>query len=427
MPPSRRREPRTRLAQLVKQRRWSVEEFCARFTEAGRGEGTVSLSRRQATRWLSGDVDEPRPAQQRVLEHLFGEPLEALLGSPVTSADPVAPPPSDEERLMTAARDTTAHVMSTAAALDPIALEQLHAEARRLAHAYFHTAPAALARELLTFRQTVRDQLERTRKPGQQAELYLILGQVSGLLSASAAAVGQFDVAEEYARGAYGYGSLVDSPSLCAWARAWQVASTFWSGRAHLAAELSAAAVRSAPPGTARARLWAVNARALALLGARGEVEQALGRAADELDRAGSDPLLDGVGGELCFGRSRTALCAGTAYVALRDAHRAEEATMLALRLFAERERWRPGELGATVDLAAARTLRGDLAGAEEALAPVFTLELDHRTEALRLRLVHLTRVLGTARYRQSLEARRITEQATEFVRPAGQWLAITG
>ncbi len=80
-----------------------------------------------------------------------------------------------------------------------------------------------------------------------------------------------------------------------------------------------------------------------------------------------------------------------------------------------ERLRWAAGELGARVDLAAARTLRCDLAGAENALELVFALEPERRTEAVARRLTNLGRVLGATRYRNALEASRISEAIEDF------------
>lgn len=61
--------------------------------------------------------------------------------------------------------------------------------------------------------------------------------------------------------------------------------------------------------------------------------------------------------------------------VALGDGERAEREALGALEMFGqlpEDERWAAGELGARVDLSTARTLHGVLAGAEDALTPVF-------------------------------------------------------
>jgi hypothetical protein len=67
------------------------------------------------------------------------------------------------------------------------------------------------------------------------------------------------------------------------------------------------------------------------------------------------------------------------------------------------------------VDLAAARTLRGDLAGAEDALVPVFALDVERRTEALARRLTSLGCVLSTTRYRDAVAARRIGDAIEDF------------
>lgn len=80
-----------------------------------------------------------------------------------------------------------------------------------------------------------------------------------------------------------------------------------------------------------------------------------------------------------------------------------------------KRARWAAGELGARVDLAAARTLRGDLAGAENALEEVFKLEPEGRTETVARRLTNLGDVLGASRYRNAVEASRISEAIDDF------------
>ncbi|MGB8202567.1 MAG: hypothetical protein WCF33_23265, partial [Pseudonocardiaceae bacterium] len=159
-------------------------------------------------------------------------------------------------------------------------------------------------------------------------------------------------------------------------------------------------------------------ARSLALIGARQEVRAALGAAADELQRAGNDPLLDEIGGEFGCDHSRLALAAGASFVALGDGDQAETEDTAALALFGEvpeQSRWVAGELGVRADLAAARALRGDLAGAEDALVPVFALDVDRRTEALTQRLTSLGRMLGSARYRDAAEAGRIGDAIEDF------------
>ena len=170
--------------------------------------------------------------------------------------------------------------------------------------------------------------------------------------------------------------------------------------------------------GTARGRLHAVRARALALIGARDEVGAELAAGIDQLDLARRDEFLDGIGGELAFDRSRHALFASSAYVALADGERAETAATDALEIFAgldEHQRGGSDAVSAAVDLGTARTLRGDLAGAEAALDGVFALPTAERTEGVSQRLLGLGRILGLSRYRGAVEATRLGESIESF------------
>jgi hypothetical protein len=414
--------PRTRLEQRVQAAHLSVREFVATFHEVSTDAGQPThVSERQAKRWLAGTADLPRSASCRVLERWWREPVGVLFGPPLAEVEPVSAM-TQEELIMSAGRESVEHAIQAASALDPSALEQLHAEAQRAARAYFVTPPVQMLADLVRLRDTVYVQLSRTHKPRQQAELYLIAGQVCGLLSSVSWDLGHPDVADEQARAAHTYGSVIDHLSLQAWARALQVTVTFWSGRPRRAEAIAAAALETAPHGTARARLHAVHARALAMIGARQEVAAALALADDELDRSGDDAFLDEIGGDLGFDRSRRALCAGASFVALGDGERAEAEATAALDLFAQvpvSARWQSGQLGARVDLGSARVIRGDLAGAEAALAPVFDVAPERRTEALNQRLTQLGRVLGQSRYRGAIEANRLRGDIEDFTAQA--------
>jgi hypothetical protein len=410
--------PRTRLEQRAQAAHLSVREFVDRFHTAAIecGEGKAHISERQTKRWLAGEADLPRPVCRRVLEHWWVEPVSRLLGPPDSGRMAVIM--SEEELIVNVGRESMHHAIKAASALDPSALEQLHDAAHRAARAYYVTPPLAMLTDLVRLRDTVYEQLDRTHKPRQQAELYLLAGLGCGLLSSVSFDLGHTEVAQEQARAAHTYGSVIDHPSLCAWARAQQVTVMYFTARPRRAASLAATALETAPAGTARARLHSLQARSLALIGARQEVRAALGAATDELQRAGDDPFLDEIGGELGFDHSRHALCAGASFVALGDGEQAETEATAALALFGEvpeQSRWVAGELGARADLAAARTLRGDLAGAEEALVPVFALDVERRTEALTRRLTSLGRVLGTTRYRDAVEASRIGDAIEDF------------
>ena len=413
--------PRTRLEQLVRGAHLSLSDFVTRYSvvAAELGEKTA-VSEAQAKRWLSGMSRHPLPVARRVLERWWKEPIDRLLSPPESTAGAAVAVigMTEEELIVNAGRDSVAHSIQAASALDPSALEQLHAEAQKAAHAYYVTPPMTMLVDLLRLRGVVYAQLDRVQKPRQKAELYLIAGQVCGLLSSVSWDLGHPEVADEHARAAHTYGAVIDHPSLQAWARALQVTGTFWSGRPRRAVSIATAALEVAPEGTARARLLAVNARSLALLGARDEVASALAGAEFELDKAGNDSFLDEIGGELGFNRARLALCAGAAFVSLGDGERAEIEALAALELFGlvpPQLKWAAGELGARIDLAAARILRNDLAGAEDALRQVFDLESQRRTEALTRRLTDIGVVLRTSQFRRAVEATRIGEAIENF------------
>ncbi|MFQ6229800.1 hypothetical protein [Nocardia sp. NPDC002869] len=409
------KEPRTRLEQLAMEHGLGTGDFQREFASRAESLGVeVEVSRSAAKRWFQGSAGQPRTGARRVLETWFGEPIAVLFGPPHNETHGRSV--TEQELAVSAAHESVSHAIEAASALDPSALEHLQAAADKAATAYYITPPLEMLTDLVGLRDTIYDQLDRTHKPLQQAAL--LAGQVCGLLSSVSWDLGLVEPAEEQARAAYTYGCVIDHPSLQAWARALQVTLAFWSGFPRRANRIAAAALDTAPAGTARARLHSVNARALAMLGARGEVRGELESAAAELDRAGGDEFLDEVGGELAFDRPRRALCAGAAYVALGDGEQAEQEASQAVDLFATippAQRWGAGALGAHVDLGAARALRDDLAGAQEALRPVFELPPARRTEEIALRLHALARTLGTSRYRGATEALQLGAAIEDF------------
>lgn len=179
-------EPRTRLEQLVRGATMTVADFMDGYAAAAAEIGeTATVSEPQARRWLRGCSSSPLPIARRVLQHWWKESAEQLLGPPDHGTASVVPivELSEEEMIVKAGRDSVEHAVQAASALDPSALEQLHAEARRAANAYYVTPSFEMFTDLMRLRNVVYTQLDRIEKPRQKAELYLIAGQVSGLLS----------------------------------------------------------------------------------------------------------------------------------------------------------------------------------------------------------------------------------------------------
>lgn len=105
-----------------------------------------------------------------------------------------------------------------------------------------------------------------------------------------------------------------------------------WIDRPRRGAALATAALETAPAGTARAQLYDAQARSLALIGARQEVRTAY----EEAQRAGDDPFLDDIGGELGFNPARLAMSADAAFVGLGENESAKAQSTTALRLFSD-------------------------------------------------------------------------------------------
>lgn len=82
----------TRFGQLVRDRGWTYERFCAQFGRAARelagrcgdrGLATLTISRATFDRWVAGDIkNAPRSPAAQVLEHLLGEPVTLLFSRP---------------------------------------------------------------------------------------------------------------------------------------------------------------------------------------------------------------------------------------------------------------------------------------------------------------------------------------------------------
>lgn len=410
--------PQTRLGQKLQAARLTQRAVLRRFPEEAMrlGVADAGISDRALRRWLGGGASIPRPGTCRVLEGWFGEPVERLLGPPDDVAAPVV---EGGDAVAEAGKRSVEHAIHAAGAVDPSVVEHLQAAAERAAHAYLSTPPLEMLTELVRLRDTVYTQLDRTSKPRQQAELYLLAGLCCGLLSSVSFDLGHPDVATDQARAAHTYGSVLDHPSLCAWARGMQATVAIWSGQPRRAIAAADAGLLVAPVGTARVRLRSVRARALSLIGARDEVSADLAAAVDQLELAGGDEFLDGIGGELVFDRARHALCV--------PARRTSASTTGGVpsrpprtrsRLSPELpsgQRWESGAVAATVDLGTARILSGDLAGCEAAINDVFTLPAAQRTEGVSQRLLALGRLVGAPRFRGAIEAGRLGENIEAF------------
>jgi hypothetical protein len=392
----------------------------------------------------------PRPTACRVAEHLFGRPAEELFAIvPSTAAHlahaavpwsdnrtlaqlhPTEPPGSrvpgpaavvdlEYDPIMSSAHDASDHAAEAGRAIEETTLVQLHAEVTRLAHAYASTPPLVMFAYLRRARDLAYRMLERTRRPAQLADLYLIAGQLSGLMAGVSFDAGHPDAAGEQARAALTYGQIIDHPTLRGYARATLAMIALWSGRPSDGVTHATAGLQDVATGDTAVRLHCLAGRSWALAGSAEQATTQV-RAAEEArqHRTEADPFADGIGGEFAFGPARHALCLGATHLALSDPTAAARHTQAALDLYESgpaEQRAIGGVHGARVELATARAMAIDLDAVLDAVTPTLDLVPEQRTHRLATRLHGLRRQLAANRYQGSPQAAELTDAIETFL-----------
>lgn len=447
-----------RLVTLRLAQGWTQEELAAgvecELRRLGIAGGAPGI--RLVASWEDGTTTFPREHYRRALRNLLGVNTDAELGFarrpsatrgviPLPTnglqlvpeiAEPtsyVAEPMQDgiwtrptetsrDERtlVVSAAHESREHAgLAGASSLDTATVENLHEEVQRLARSFVYAAPVPLFAQMVRTRNLTYRLLDRTRKPQQTAELYLVAGQLCGLMSSASFDLGYLDAAGEQSRAAFSYGEIIGHGELRAWARGMQAIAALWSGRPQEAIELVRSGQTYASAGTAAVRLFAIEARAWSMLAHEEEVSASVRAAKDaRAQAAGTDELHDRVGGEFGFDAARQARCHGSAFLQLEDADQAVEETSHAVQLYAEQpaeRRWVVLEAEAHADLAAAYLLQETLDGARDALLPVFSLAPEQRIVGVTQRLDRVRGLLTHRPYRGSAEALALGEQIEAF------------
>lgn len=317
-----------------------------------------------------------------------------------------------------AAGDAADHAAQSDTGVGEHTVDRLQAEVVRQARDYtLRPLPDVFADARQT-RDLAATLIDRSRRPGQLADLYAVAGQSCGLLANAAFDMGYWDAADRFASSALTYGELAGHDSLRAWVLGRQAHLANWQGRPDDALNRIGDALVFAPPGSVTMRLRAIEARARAMLGDREGVERALRNADEAQQSEHRDELFDNIGGEFAYRAAHKEFSATSAYATLHDGPAAERHAQRGLELFESlpvTERAYYAEYGARVDLAAARVLRGDLSGARDALVPVFALAPAQRVSGVLGRLDQVRRLLAADIFRDSREARQLTTDITDF------------
>lgn len=443
------REP-TLLRVLLTGRHWQkFETFEVQFRRAARdlseqesepGLAKASVSSRQFERWYAGQVRTlPLPDACRVLEHMFGQPVQALLGPASTAVpaprtgepaaatlgqDPAGRDDPERTIAMAARRAIRFSASADASNVGTESLDQYLAEAGRLAVAYPQQPLAVILADIAALQDQTMTLLEGRQRPGEARGLYLIAGLASGMLAKASHDMRDPHTAMTHARTALLCARNAEHPALTGWVRGLQSLISYWAARPREALEYALAGEQvTGISGTISVWLPALEARAWSALGSAADAARAIEKAARARDEATSDDL-DQLGGMCHFARARQLYYAADAGAMLpaqyagspegqqltaRTAVYASDA-ISAYEHGSDADRSFGDEAGSRADLAIARIRTGDLDGASDALAPVLDMPAPLRIHGVLSTVIRVHQALTPAA-RDAAIARDLQEQ----------------
>lgn len=301
-------------------------------------------------------------------------------------------------------------------------IDYLRGEVIRLARSFGNVAPLPFLLECRQSRDLAGQLAERTKRPSQNADLYLITGQLCALMAEASFDLAVWPAVIEQAQAAALYAEMVGSPSLQAWALGMQAITAYWRGQAGGAVRLAEMGVALAPSGSPRARLLSISARAWAHADDADRTRAALTLADRDRDRTGDaqrDDLQDVIGGQFAWGPARQAMSAASALLTIGDVAGAALRSRAAIRLQLQDQAGQRVGVLARADLAYAELAGDDADAAEAALAPIWELEPAQRRLGLVERLGHISDVLTRPRFTGSTQMATLAERILAFTTEA--------
>ena len=299
-------------------------------------------------------------------------------------------------------------------------LEQLHADVARLSAESMTGEPFPLFREMRRVRARIYRLLDGNLRPGDQADLYFLLGCLSDLMAVAASGLGYPQAAEELIRSGWAYATAIDHRPLMAHLRLQLASIFFWENRPRQARELAEDGLRYLQDGPNAAHLHVKYARAAARLGDAEGARQAIADAQDAREREHSDVVL-ALGGEFGLSLATQSYFAGSALAEIEGAESdAGEHLERAVALYDAgpgpgEQHWFGGRALAGVDLAARRLRAGALDAAAAALELPLSLPSAQRINAVTTRLDVVRAELAAPIFQRSPQARELDERIEEF------------
>lgn len=301
-----------------------------------------------------------------------------------------------------------------------LTLEQLHAQLRRISHAYLKVPTEPLFVRTRELRDRAFTLLTGQHRPRLARELYAAAGWSLTVLAWMSVDLGRPDAAEDHARAAWLCAERAEHDGLRAWVRATQHTTAFWQDDFAQAAGYAADGLQYASGGSAALLLTSAYAVDLAHCGQDEPAWEALRQAWVVAESA--EPTEDQLAGPLSCSVDRAGgfwsdaqLTLGAADAALVHADRA----VAAFETVPPQQRNWGSERMVRLQQVRAHLALGQLDGAETTIAPVLETAPEHRMRPLLMRMNDVYTEAATSRYLSDPIAVRIRSEVLAFQQAA--------
>ncbi|MFC1416524.1 helix-turn-helix domain-containing protein [Streptacidiphilus cavernicola] len=286
---------------------------------------------------------------------------------------------------------------------------------RALAVAYLGTPPAPILAQATQVRSGLVDRIKKGGvHAGDEKDLFLAVGQLSGVLSYAALDLGSPTAALAHARAAWMCADRVGDNELRAWTRGTQSLISRFQGDYERALQFIQSGQQYATLGTSGPRILCGLAQCMANLGNSNEANKALNAA--ESARAESRNT-DSMPGLFEFSQAKQHYYAGSSLIWLdgrEDAERAEREASLAIAMWEgepPETRSLDDEALAHIYLGTARLQLGELDGGMSAIRPILDLPEERKISWIGKRLDRFSDMLTNPPFHGSSLARDAVEE----------------
>ncbi|HZD72682.1 MAG TPA: helix-turn-helix transcriptional regulator [Actinomycetota bacterium] len=295
----------------------------------------------------------------------------------------------------------------------PVTHEQLELAVRHYARVYWAMPAGVLFHEVRQCRQLVGTMLDQPQPERQVRHLHLVAGWLSALLGNLAFHLGDYTGARAHLGTAGRLGQAAGHHGLIAWVRGAQSMVALYDGRVQEALSIARQGQAFAPSPLARAQLasWG-EARALARMGDRGGVLEAIVRGSRDIESSQDD---QSPGGVFSFSAGEFEQYCGTACLWLKLPREARQHVEQAFEL----RDTAAAKAMARLDLAAASSQLDDPVEASQIATAVLDMPADYLIDPIVRRASELSVALGP--HRSLPQVRDFHERLASLLSSSGE------